>query len=47
MKTKKILALLLAAVMLCSFAAACSSDEGEETGGVKDSVVVAIFGEPS
>lgn len=47
MKTKKILALLLAAVMLCSFAAACSSDEGEETGGVKDTVVVAINGEPT
>ena len=42
MKTKKILALLLAAVMLCSFAAACSSDEGEETGGVKDLSLIHI-----
>ena len=25
----------------------CSSDEGEETGGVKDTVVVAINGEPT
>lgn len=47
MKTKKLLALLLATVMLCGIFAACGKDGDGQTGDGKDTLVVAINGEPT